>query len=34
MVLGGMGWLDRIRFGLVEYDCTVYLASYDSDPNS
>ena len=33
-LLGRMGWLDRIRFGLIEYDRKVYLASYDSDPHS
>jgi len=28
-VLGRTGWLDRIRFGLVDYDQTLYLAPYD-----
>lgn len=31
-VLGRRGWLDRIRFGLVDYDQTVYLAAYAYDP--
>ena len=28
-VLGRRGWLDRLRFGLVEYDQAVYLANYN-----
>jgi hypothetical protein len=28
-VLGRRGWLDRIRLGLVDYDQTLYLASYN-----
>ena len=28
-VLGRRGWLDRIRFGLVDYDQSIYLAAYD-----
>jgi hypothetical protein len=28
-VLGRRGWLDRIRFGLVEYEQFVYLADYN-----
>ena len=28
-VLGRQGWLDRIRFGLVDHDQTLYLAEYD-----
>ena len=28
-VLGRIGWLDRIRLGLVEHDSTIYLSSYD-----
>ncbi len=27
-VLGRRGWLDRIRFGLVDYDHIVYLSAY------
>lgn len=28
-LLGRTGWLDRIRLGLVDYDCELYLAAYD-----
>ena len=28
-LLGRTGWLDRIRFGLVEYDNLLYLVAYD-----
>ena len=28
-VLGLRGWLDRLQFGLVDYDQLVYLAHYD-----
>jgi hypothetical protein len=28
-VLGRIGWLDRVRFGLVHHDSKVYLAPYD-----
>ena len=28
-LLGRGGWLDRVRFGLVDYDREVYLAAYD-----
>lgn len=28
-VLGRTGWLDRIRLGLIDYDCEIYLAAYD-----
>jgi hypothetical protein len=28
-VLGRRGWLDRIRFGLVDYDQALYLATYN-----
>lgn len=28
-LLGRTGWLDRIRFGLVDYEQTLYLAEYD-----
>ncbi len=28
-VLGLEGWLDRLRFGLVHYDRTVFLSHYD-----
>ncbi|HEY1951111.1 MAG TPA: retropepsin-like aspartic protease [Bryobacteraceae bacterium] len=34
-LLGRAGWLDRIRFGLVDYDSKFYIAPYDfesSDP--
>ena len=27
-VLGRVGWLDRVRLGLVEHDATMYLAPY------
>jgi hypothetical protein len=28
-LLGRIGWLDRIRLGLVDYDSALYLAPYD-----
>ena len=28
-VLGRGGWLDRVRVGLVDHDCEIYLARYD-----
>ena len=28
-LLGRTGWLDRVRFGLVDYDHELYLAPYD-----
>ncbi len=28
-LLGRVGWLDRIRLGLVDYEQTMYLAPYD-----
>src|SRR5882757_7445503 len=28
-LLGRRGWLDRVRFGLVEHDHVLYLAPYD-----
>jgi len=28
-LLGRVGWLDRLRFGLIEHDQLLYLASYD-----
>ena len=28
-VLGRVGWLDRVRLGLVEHDSHIYLAPYD-----
>ena len=31
-LLGRAGWLDRVRFGLVDYDCVLYLAGYDFNP--
>ena len=30
-VLGRVGWLDRVRLGLVDHDTTVYLAPYDTE---
>lgn len=30
-LLGRRGWLDRLRFGLVEHDQVLYLAPYDLD---
>ena len=30
-VLGRRGWLDRLRFGLVDHDAQLYLSAYD-DP--
>ena len=30
-VLGRVGWLDRVRLGLVDHDTTVYLAPYDAE---
>ncbi len=30
-LLGRVGWLDRIRLGLVDYDQMLYLAPYDSE---
>jgi hypothetical protein len=31
-LLGRGGWLDRVRFGLVDYDRELYLAAYDFEP--
>ena len=28
-VLGRVGWLDRVRLGLIEHDSHIYLAPYD-----
>jgi hypothetical protein len=28
-VLGRRGWLDRIRLGLIEHDCLLYLSRYE-----
>ena len=28
-VLGRIGWLDRVRLGLVDHDSKIYLAPYD-----
>jgi hypothetical protein len=28
-LLGRTGWLDRVRFGLIDYDSKFYLAPYD-----
>ena len=30
-VLGRVGWLDRVRLGLVEHDCQIYLAQCDHE---
>jgi len=30
-LLGRAGWLDRVRFGLIDYDSLLYLSAYD-DP--
>lgn len=29
--LGRVGWLDRVRLGLIDYDGRLYLSAYD-DP--
>jgi len=29
-VLGRRGWLDRVRLGLIDYDQTLYLSSYNA----
>lgn len=31
-LLGRTGWLDRVRFGLVDHDLELYLADYDFEP--
>jgi predicted aspartyl protease len=31
-LLGRMGWLDRVRLGLVDHDHQLYLAPYDFEP--
>ena len=28
-LLGRSGWLDRVRFGLIDYDRKFYLSAYD-----
>jgi hypothetical protein len=28
-LLGRLGWLDRIRLGLIDHDGVLYVASYD-----
>ena len=28
-VLGRRGWLDRVRMGIVDHDCELYLAPYN-----
>jgi hypothetical protein len=28
-LLGRAGWLDRFRFGLIDYDRAIYLSPYD-----
>jgi hypothetical protein len=33
-LLGRVGWLDRVRFGLVDYDHELYLAAYDFERTS
>ena len=30
-VLGRVGWIDRVRIGLVDHDSRIYLAPYDSE---
>ena len=30
-VLGRVGWMDRVRLGLVDHDTTMYLAPYDTE---
>ncbi len=30
-VLGRVGWLNRVRLGLVDHDTTMYLAPYDTE---
>ena len=30
-VLGRVGWLDRVRLGLVDHDSELYLAPYDDE---
>ena len=30
-VVGRPGWLDRLRFGLIEHDQQLFLASYDDE---
>jgi hypothetical protein len=30
-LLGRTGWLNRVRFGLVEHDQKLFLAGYDSE---
>ena len=30
-VLGRVGWLDRVRLGLIDHDTTMYLAPYDTE---
>jgi hypothetical protein len=32
-VLGRLGWLDRVRVGLVDHDSELYLAAYDEVTN-
>jgi len=32
-LLGQIGWLDRVRFGLVDHDQELYLAPYDFEPS-
>jgi hypothetical protein len=33
-LLGRIGWLDRLRFGLIDHDQTIYLAEYDFESDS
>jgi hypothetical protein len=28
-LLGRTGWLDRIRLGLIDHDCELYVAAYN-----
>jgi hypothetical protein len=30
-VLGRNGWLNRVRLGVVDHDCMLYLAAYDQE---
>jgi hypothetical protein len=31
-LLGRIGWLDRVRIGLIDYDHEIYLGPYDFEP--
>ena len=30
-VLGRVGWLDRVRLGLIDHESEIYLAPYDHE---